>query len=337
MPWLRKKEAGVNGQARAVVGIWLVLVTALSGFAVATPVAATESAAVLTAAVSTVSPGNGGSLALSDVGQFSDGGGVAVIEPGSVTEEPFAYTGVDADTASLVGITRPVPQEHPAGASVTTSVLTPCELLEEGPNTVLSEVCWRVDEEVDEAEAEVMETVSCVTGTDEPARCIPIDLCEPEGCVPDPCPATNGCDLSEPVPGVDVDPTDAVLALVPDDHESCEADSGAVGRDGRFVWGDGSFECTAPQHFIVTVKVVVKVKVAGAWGEFAAAGAAAESSCCIGVLARAACSPGTNFKYRVVTAGKAANSEGKVVHEDKDRGWDTVDRIACPEDVPFLL
>lgn len=342
----------MGGFRRLVLVAHLVLAATVGTNILVTPVTASDGGATVVDTITVEAPTNGGSLAVSDIGVFNPDGGTALIEPGTPSEESVTYTGVDAAVGSLLGLVRTAPRDHPAGAPISASTIpTPCEILDNPPTdtTIVPEACDAVDARVDALEEEVIQCTSgvlleclppvldCTSGV--LLECLPpIDACEDDFCgvIDDVCAATNGCDVWEPLPGVDVDATDAVLAVTPD-HGDCTATSGGVFRSGRLIGGDGSFDCTANQHIIVTVKIVVKVKTAGVWDEFAVSAAAAESSCCIGAGASAACTPGSNFKYRVVTAGKAANSEGDVVHEDKDRGWDTVDRIQCPTGLTFVL
>lgn len=68
--------------------------------------------------------GDEASIALESVEAFPSDGGQAVFEPGTENEEEFTYVTVDGETNRLVGLTRPTPLAHSAGAFVEAAAKT---------------------------------------------------------------------------------------------------------------------------------------------------------------------------------------------------------------------
>ncbi|MDQ3915347.1 MAG: hypothetical protein M3323_08480 [Actinomycetota bacterium] len=61
--------------------------------------------------------GSEASVAVLDVSAFPSAGN-AVFEPGTINEETFSYSSIDETSSLLVGVTRPTPLAHAAGAFV---------------------------------------------------------------------------------------------------------------------------------------------------------------------------------------------------------------------------
>jgi hypothetical protein len=62
--------------------------------------------------------GENAQVRLDDTADFSASGGEAILEPGTSKEEAFSYERVDPETDRLIGLTRPEPAQHAAGAFV---------------------------------------------------------------------------------------------------------------------------------------------------------------------------------------------------------------------------
>lgn len=97
-----------------LVGITLVL--QITGLVIRD--AAASEPAYTVEEITSETPADGGSLALTSVADFSPEGGVAVLEAGTSSEERISYTGVYVDANELVGVTRGSSIAHPAGAPI---------------------------------------------------------------------------------------------------------------------------------------------------------------------------------------------------------------------------
>lgn len=96
----------------------LVLILLLGVVATGQEAIAQSAGSELAEEVAVEAVGDGAYVVLESVEAFPVEGGEAVFEPGTAYEEPFTYAAVDADTNRLVGLTRPAPIAHSAGAFV---------------------------------------------------------------------------------------------------------------------------------------------------------------------------------------------------------------------------
>jgi hypothetical protein len=79
---------------------------------------AQDAGAELAEAIAADAAGTDAYVVLQSVEAFPSAGGNAVFEPGTQNEEVFSYASVDPSKNRLVGLTRPAPLAHPAGAFV---------------------------------------------------------------------------------------------------------------------------------------------------------------------------------------------------------------------------
>jgi hypothetical protein len=94
-----------------------ILVTSMLGAHVTTSVAE-ESPVELVQAVAADTTGSEAYVSVTSIAGFASDGGEALFEPGTANEERFQYSSVDTETDRLVGLVRPIPRDHAAGALV---------------------------------------------------------------------------------------------------------------------------------------------------------------------------------------------------------------------------
>lgn len=105
----------IFGRLRASV---LCALIAVSAAGAAAPARAASGGANLAQDVTELTPIDGGSVFVDDVGAFQQWGGVAIFEPDSERPETFTYQGVEPTTKQLTGVVRTDPSFHESGSFV---------------------------------------------------------------------------------------------------------------------------------------------------------------------------------------------------------------------------
>ena len=95
-----------------------ILITSMLGTHSTQSLAEESPAAELVEAIAAETTGSDGYVSVTSVAGFASEGGEALFEPGTANEERFQYASVDSATNRLVGLVRPIPLDHPAGAVV---------------------------------------------------------------------------------------------------------------------------------------------------------------------------------------------------------------------------